>query len=58
MVWSFTNPNTPKTAIQFCQDGAAVISMGGGFQVYFKQNKEVSFQPAMFGIMKDVADLI
>ena len=58
MAWSFTNPNTPKTAIQLCQEGAAIISMGGGFQVYFQQNKDLSFQPAMFGIMKDVADFI
>jgi hypothetical protein len=58
MAWSFTNPNTPKTAIQLCQEGAAIISMGGGFQVYFQQNKDISFQPAMFGIMKDVADFI
>ena len=58
MAWSFTNPNTPKTAIQLCQEGAAIISMGGGFQVYFQQNKDISFQPAMFGVMRDVADFI
>ena len=58
MAWSFTSPNTPKTAIQICQEGAAVISMGAGFQVYFQQNMDISFQPAMFGVMKDVADFI
>ena len=58
MAWSFVRPSTPKTAIQLCQEAAAVISMGGGCQIYFRQNKDMSFQPASFGIMKDVADFM
>lgn len=65
MAWSFTsdwsgrNPvSTPKTAIQLCQEGAMVISIGGGYQIYFRQNEDISFQPACFGIIKEVADFI
>lgn len=65
MAWSFTvdwsgknMPRNPKTALQLCQEGAEVIAMGGGFQVYFKQNADISFQPAGFDIMKDIADFV
>lgn len=65
MAWSFTDEwsttytmGTPKTALQLCQEGAAVISLGGGFQIYFRQNKDISFQPASFNIIKEVADFI
>ncbi|HET7178217.1 MAG TPA: hypothetical protein VFI14_00765 [Chryseosolibacter sp.] len=65
MAWSFTvdwsgknMPRNPKTALQLCQEGAEVFAMGGGFQVYFKQNADISFQPAGFDIMKDIADFV
>jgi len=58
MAWSFVRPRTPKTAIQLCREAAAVISIGGGCQIYFRQNADLSFQPSSFGIMKDVADFI
>ena len=65
MSWSFTwdwriqnSYRNPKTAIQLCQEGAEVIAMGGGFQVYFKQNKDISLQPVTFGVMKEVADFM
>lgn len=58
MAWSFVRPNTPKTGLQLCQEAAAVISMGGGCQIYFRQNKDMSFQPASFPIMKEVADFM
>ncbi|MGV8093503.1 MAG: hypothetical protein AB2L24_16710 [Mangrovibacterium sp.] len=61
MAWSFTNINSrpiPKTSLQLCQEGAVVISMGGAFQIYFQQNRDISFQPAMFGVMKEVADFM
>lgn len=58
MAWSFTTINTPKTALQLCQEGSSVISLGGGFQIYFRQNTDISFQPSSFGIMKEVADFI
>ncbi len=58
MAWSFVRPMDPKTAVQLCQEAAAVISVGGGCQIYFRQNADLSFQPASFHIMKDVADFM
>lgn len=58
MAWSFVRPEVPKTALQLCQEAASVISVGGGCQVYFRQNKDLSFQPSSFGIMKEVADFV
>jgi hypothetical protein len=65
MAWSFTvdwsgknMPRNPKTALQLCQEGAEVLALGGGFQVYFKQNADISMQPASFDIMSDIADFV
>lgn len=65
MAWSFTGEwstgntmSTPKTALQLCQEAASVISMGGGFQIYFRQNKDISFQSDAFNTMKEVADFV
>ncbi|MCX6225500.1 MAG: hypothetical protein NTV01_12255 [Bacteroidia bacterium] len=63
MAWSFAHDfakgvSIPKTSIQLCQEAAPVISLGGGIQVYFRQNADISFQPAAFRIMKEVADFV
>jgi hypothetical protein len=65
MAWSFTvdwsgknAARNPKTALQLCQEGAEVLAMGGGFQVYFKQNVDISMQPSSFDIMRDIADFV
>lgn len=63
MAWSFAHDFTkgvsiPKTSLQLCQEAAPVISLGGGIQVYFRQNADISFQPAAFRIMKEVADFM
>lgn len=58
MAWSFVRNSVPKTALQLCQEAAAVISLGGGCQMYFRQNQDMSFQPASFEIMKDIADFV
>lgn len=58
MAWSFVRHSVPKTALQLCQEAAAVISLGGGCQMYFRQNQDLSFQPASFGIMEDVANFV
>lgn len=65
MAWSFTvdwsgknAPRNPKTALQLCQEGAEVLAMGGGFQVYFKQNADISMQPSSFDIIQDIADFV
>ena len=63
--WSFTSDwraknqfRNPKPAVQICQEGAEVIAMGGGFQVYYKQNVDLSFEPVRFDGIKEVADFI
>jgi hypothetical protein len=65
MAWSFTVdwsgknfPRNPKTALQLCQEGAEVLALGGGFQVYFKQNVDISMQPSGFDIMSNIADFV
>lgn len=58
MAWSFVRHSVPKTALQLCQEAAAVISLGGGCQMYFRQNQDMSFQPASFDIIRDVADFV
>ncbi len=60
MAWSFTfDPPTgtmiTKSAVQLEQLAATVISMGGGYQVYFQQNRDASPRPWQFGLMKEVA---
>ncbi len=45
MAWSFTwSPGiyTTKTAVQLQREAATVISLGGGFQAYFPQNRDGS----------------
>jgi len=63
--WDFTYDWRAKTsyinhkpATQLCQEGAEVISMGGGYQVYFQQDDDLSFPPVVFNVIKDVADFI
>ena len=63
MAWSFAHDfskgvSIPKTSLQLCQEAAPVMSLGGGIQVYFRQNADISFQPAAFRIMKEVADFV
>ena len=60
MAWSFaynfsTGVPVTKSAAQLQQLAATVISMGGGYQVYFQQNRDASPQPWQFGLMKEVA---
>jgi hypothetical protein len=60
MAWSFAynfNTGAPitKSAAQLKQLAATVMSMGGGYQVYFQQNRDASPQPWQFGLMKEVA---
>ncbi|MFZ1292303.1 MAG: hypothetical protein WAR79_19570 [Melioribacteraceae bacterium] len=60
MVWSFTHDGEgsfiQKSPVQLKQAAAAVISMGGGFQVYSTQNRDASIKPWLFGLLKDVGD--
>lgn len=60
MSWSFaydfkTGAMVTKSAAQLKQLAATVLSMGGGYQVYFQQNRDASPRPWQFGLMKEVA---
>jgi len=62
MAWSFTinwdDPGgfqSPKTAIQLQHEAAVVISQGGGFQVYFNQNRDASVNLSDMEVMNEVA---
>jgi hypothetical protein len=59
MSWSFaydfkTGAMVTKSSAQLKQLAATVLSMGGGYQVYFQQNRDASPRPWQFGLMKDV----
>jgi hypothetical protein len=61
MAWSFswesgrTLPNHTKSSLQLKQELAEVMAMGGGVQVYFKQNPDISIQPWTVPLMADIA---
>ena len=50
MAWGFMpidfmgGIHSPKSLVQLEQEAAEVIAMGGGFQVYFQQNRDASFR--------------
>ena len=50
MAWSFVpidfmgGIHSPKSLVQLEQEAAEVMAMGGGFQVYFQQNRDASFR--------------
>lgn len=50
MAWSFYpvdfmgGIHSPKSLVQLQQEAAQVMAMGGGFQVYFQQNRDASFR--------------
>lgn len=54
MAWSFGGPQK-KSAAQLTQEAAAVISLGGGFEVYFNQKKDGSIKKWQMEIMREVA---
>jgi len=50
MAWSFFpvdfmgGIHSPKSLVQLQQEASQVMAMGGGFQVYFQQNRDASFR--------------
>ncbi|OJY91824.1 MAG: hypothetical protein BGP14_23080 [Sphingobacteriales bacterium 44-15] len=50
MAWSFFPINfmggihAPKSLVQLQQEASEVMAMGGGFQVYFQQNRDAAFR--------------
>ena len=61
MSWSFTmdwdrsSLQTTKSVLQLSQEAAEVIAMGGGFQVYFTQNRDGSVKPWQVRTMKGLS---
>lgn len=62
MSWGFTlDWDTPsvhsyKTAVQLEQEASEVLAMGGGFQVYFQQNRDASIDLWHVPVMKELAE--
>ncbi len=62
MAWSFTinwddvpGFQSPKSAVQLQQEAAEVLAQGGGFQVYFQQNRDASVNLSDMKVMADIA---
>ncbi len=60
MSWSFSGKHdekawTTKPPAQLKQEAAAVLSVGGGFQAYYQQNRDGSIQSWQMPIMAQVA---
>jgi len=62
MAWGFAQKfdksyiKSHKTAIMLQQEAAQVISQGGGFQIYYNQNKDASVQSWITPTVKEVGD--
>ena len=57
MSWSFSRKTRKqKPAIQLMQEAALVLAMGGGYQAYFKQDRDGAVRnPAEMDVMAEVA---
>lgn len=65
MAWSFARPEKgqsgkpapqrQKTAVQLKREAAVVLALGGGFQAYFKQQRDGSIHPEQMPVMAEVA---
>ncbi len=61
MAWSFAHPNdhpeksVMKTAVQIEREAAVVMAQGGGFSVYFVQNRDGSINTKWLPMMAEVA---
>jgi hypothetical protein len=60
MAWGFSwnggeMPMSIKSAVQLKQEAAEIISMGGGVQFYFQQNRDLSLKPWLAGMLRDIA---
>lgn len=59
MAWSFNYPGfTDKSVVQLCQEAALVLSQGGGFQMYLRQNKDGSAQRYEGNWLKQIAEFV
>ncbi|WP_128548675.1 hypothetical protein [Larkinella soli] len=59
MAWGFASNydgvHSPKPARQLCQEAAQVLSMGGGFQAYFTQQRDASIKLWEVPVMEELA---
>lgn len=56
MSWSFSRKTRKqKPAVQLMQEAAVVLAMGGGYQAYFKQDRDGAIRPAEMDTMAEVA---
>lgn len=56
MAWSFSNKeHKQKSAVQLQREAAVVLSLGGGFQAYFTQNRDGSVRLNEIPVMAEVA---
>lgn len=62
MAWGFVaidfmgGIHSPKSLVQLKQEAAEVMAMGGGFQVYFQQNRDASFQTMDVDALAELAN--
>ncbi|MEX2336170.1 MAG: hypothetical protein WD555_02735 [Fulvivirga sp.] len=62
MAWGFVpidfmgGIHSPKSLIQLQQEAAEIMAMGGGFQVYFQQNRDASFRTLNTDAMVKLAE--
>jgi hypothetical protein len=59
MAWGFSwdggkMPMSIKSAVQLEQEAAQIISMGGGVQFYFQQNRDLSIKPWLAGMLSEI----
>jgi hypothetical protein len=55
MAWSFYGTKQ-KSAVQLEREAAVVLSLGGGFQAYFKQRRDGSISPEQMPVMAEVGN--
>jgi len=56
MSWSFSRKTRrQKPAVQLMQEASVVLALGGGYQAYFKQDRDGAIRPAEMDTMAEVA---
>jgi hypothetical protein len=61
MAWSFGGKDefkflSAKSPLQLMQEAAEVLAVGGGYQVYFTQNRDASLKERVFSVAAQVAE--
>ena len=63
MAWGFSwnwrdegrMPRSAKSSVQLMQEAAQCMAMGGGFQVYYQQNRDLSLKPWLETTLSELA---